>query len=269
MNTIARAKLAAKRIVAPEDKKIKCNFCGIIFLKLEPDHSEKNMCPLCGSVSRERVVYSAILNEYGDAKGVYKGNPKLANLRVIEFSPRSYSERLDYYKKTHRQYVATDYDLSAHTGDMKVDITNAKDIKPLIGKFDVAIFTHVLEHIPNYKSAIENLRKIMAKNGVVILQVPVLEKGYTKVTWEEYHGDNTKVYHRFGFDLAEDLAKYFDVTTYLGLLDFKISSPEIDPAKYNYLRSKNAKVHQFGNELMKKYGLGSPDLCEAFVLRAV
>lgn len=269
MNSIARAKLAAKRIVAPNDKKIQCNFCGVVFLKLEPDHSEKNMCPLCGSVSRERVVYSAILNEYGDPEGIYKKNPKLANSKLIEFSPRNYLDRLSYYKKTHSDYVATDFDLSAHTGDMKVDITDMKDVKPLEGRFDIAIFTHVLEHIPSYRVAIKNLRKIMSNGGIVILQVPILEKEYTKVTWEEFHGDNTKVYHRFGFDLAEELAKYFDVTTYLGLLDFEVSSQEIDPEKYKYLKSGKVKVHQFGSGLMKKYGLGSPDLCEAFVLRAI
>jgi SAM-dependent methyltransferase len=269
MKPTTRAKLAAKRLLVPGVKKVRCNFCGQGFIKYEDDHSEKNMCPNCGTVSRERVVCSAILSELGDPEGVFRGNPKLKNLKLIEFSPRSYLERKKIYQNTLEEYLATDFDLSAHTGDRKVDITKEADVKDLSGSFDIAIFTHVLEHIPKYKTAIKNLRRIMSKGGIVVLQVPILEAGYKKVTWDEFHGDNTKVFHRFGFDLADELTKEFEVKVYLGVKDFTITSNEIDPDKYKYFDTHPGMVHQFGRTLMQRYGLGSPDLCEAFVLRAV
>lgn len=268
MNTVDRTKLTVKRMLVPADRRVACNFCNIGFIKHEPDHSEKNPCPLCGSVSRERVVYSCLLHEVGDPTGTVAGNPRLKDLRLIEFSPRNYDERADIYNQTFKEYVATDFDLSAHTGDMQLDITKDEDVEPLAGRFDVAIFAHVLEHIPDYEKAIQGLKKIMAPGGLVIVQVPILEPQYTKVTWDEFHGDNTKVYHRFGFDLAEQFAKEFDPRIYVGLQEFPITSTEIHPQKYQYLNRGSVPVKELSAPLMRRYGLGSPDLCEAFVLRA-
>ncbi len=66
---------------------------------------------------------------------------------------------------------------------------------------------------------------MLSPDGFLVLQVPLLESQYTKVTWDEFHGDNTRTYHRFGFDLLFELDQYFpSVQPVVGLLDFGITS---------------------------------------------
>jgi SAM-dependent methyltransferase len=244
-----------------------CNFCGSRSVKYEPDHSEANLCPVCGCVSRERVIYRTLLSELGEGD-VIKRNQSLRGLSVLELSPRDYERKLPVYKQVFKNYLASDYDLSAHTGDIALDITDEKAVKAVGQRFDVVIFAHVMEHIPDYKKAIANLPLLLNKGGVVIFQVPLQAEKYTKITWDEFHGDNTRAYHRFGFDVIKDFEKYFDATVYVGQMDPKIVHEEVDPNKYDYLKENpQIPVKEFGQDVMRKYGLGSADLCDAIVFK--
>jgi SAM-dependent methyltransferase len=247
---------------------INCNFCGRNFLRLTPDHSEFLGCPGCGAVARERTVYQALLHELDRPEAIVSRNPHLAGLRLLEFSPRNYRIRLPIYRSTFAEYRASDFDLSAHRGDIKVDLTRPTDIEPIAGSFDVVICAHVLEHVLDYRTAIFHLAKLIKPGGLVLLQVPVLESRYTNITWDEFHGDNTRVYHRFSFDLAGELENAFtEVKIFVGQLKFEITSPEIHPQKYDFIRQGKVPYEEFGPERMRRRGLGSPDLCEVFVLK--
>ncbi len=251
-----------------QEQMINCNFCGRDFLRLTPDHSEFLGCPGCGAVARERTVYQALLHELDRPEAIVTRNPHLAGLRLLEFSPRNYSYRRRIYRSTFAEYLASDFDLSAHQGDIKVDLTRPTDIEPIAGSFDVVICAHVLEHVFDYRTAIVHLAKLIKPGGLVLLQVPVLESRYTNITWDEFHGDNTRVYHRFGFDLAEELEKVFtEVKIIVGQLNFEITSPEIHPQKYDFIRQGKVPFAEFGPQLMRRRGLGCPDLCEVFVLK--
>lgn len=95
------------------------------------------------------------------------------------------------------------------------------------------VFSHVLEHIPDYQQALGNLRKLIKEDGIVLLQVPFLEASHVHVTWEEFHGDRTKVFHRFGFDLDHDLENFFSkVEIIVSEMDFELTSAEISKEKY-------------------------------------
>jgi SAM-dependent methyltransferase len=173
------------------------------------------------------------------------------------------------YQRSFKRYVASDFDLSDHAGDVIIDLSDRQSVAKISDKFDIIILSHVVEHIPDYKAAIANLPLLLAPGGRVFFQVPFLEGAYTQVTWDEFHGDNTRVYHRFGFDIVGDVVSIFPaVTLYVGLLDFPITSHEVAKSKYDQLRdgALECRVVEFGRDAMREMGLGSPDLCEVMML---
>jgi SAM-dependent methyltransferase len=252
------------------DDLIICNFCGTVFRRSGHDHSEFLNCPHCDAIARERVVYQCILDALERLTGVtalfVRGAAALDRLTLLECSPRPSENRRRIYEATLRRYRASDYDLQAHRADVRVDLTDAEQIGPLSGSFDIIICAHILEHIPDYVAALRHLHRLLAPGGFVVLQVPILEAGYVSVTWDEFHQDNSRVYHRFGFDLVHALDRCFSrVIPVVGLLDFEATSPEIKPDKYEFLRTLRNRVAVLGRDRMRYNGLGSPDLCDAFV----
>jgi len=255
-----------------QDRMTLCNFCGIIFPADGPAHSEGLICPFCSSIARDRVVCQCILQAVGQSTGkpqfIFNGIKALGNFHLLECSPRKSNNRENVYKQTLRQYTTSDFDMSAHKANVLLDLSNDVEVASLKDNFDIIICAHVLEHIQEYQKALWNLKSMLAPNGLLVLQVPILESEYTKVTWEEFHADNTRVYHRFGFDLHFELKKIFSfVQPVVGLLDFEITSPEINPGKYSKLKPIRDRCLVLGENKIRLFGLGLPDLCDAFILR--
>jgi SAM-dependent methyltransferase len=247
-----------------------CNFCGTVFERAGHDHSESLHCPLCDTIARERVAYQCILDELNRASGsmykVFSQVKELHRLMLLECSPRVNDNRRHIYEAALGRYVASDFAMHAHRADLKLDLANEEDIQPVEGACNIIICAHVLEHIPDYHLALKNLSRLLAPGGFLVLQVPVLEASYVKVTWDEFHQDDARVYHRFGFDLTYELDRHFSqVKAVTGLLDFEITSPEINPDKYELLKQMRQRVTILGDRWRRRYGLGSPDLCDAFV----
>lgn len=256
----------------PNGDLILCNLCGTVFDRLGPDHPEFLACPYCDCIARERVVYQIILNELSQSSSstllVFSNSQPLREIRCLECSPRVNTNRRRLYDTTLKSYVASDYDMLAHRADIRMDLANSQDVAPYRGVFDIIICAHVLEHIVDYRTALQNLAFMLAPGGFIVLQVPLLERQYTRVTWEEFHGDRTRVFHRFGFDLMAELEPLFhQVTPVVGLLDFPITSSEIKPDKYESLNPYLQQTIVFGEQARRLLGLGSPDLCDAFIAR--
>jgi SAM-dependent methyltransferase len=254
------------------DDLIVCNFCSTIFPRSGPDHSEFLACPYCSAIARERVAYHAMLHEICEEPGApplfFNQAKELSQIRLLECSPRFHPNRRSIYEKTLNKYMASDFDMSAHRADIQMDLTSEQHVAPFEQAFDVIICSHVLEHIPDYHAALLNLQQMLAPSGLLVLQVPLLEGRYTPVTWDEFHGDNTRVYHRFGFDLVKDLEPLFSkITPVVGRLDFPITSPEIKADKYAALAPYNEHCLVIGESMMHYSGLGMPDLCDAILAR--
>jgi SAM-dependent methyltransferase len=109
-------------------------------------------------------------------------------------------------------YTPSDYDESSHRGAVRLDL---QDIDLPVASFDVVLTAHVLEHVPDTDRALAGLRRTLAPGGRLVLQVPVQEGVTIEPRAPEYHQDNTKVFWRFGFDLAERLRRHGFVTTVL------------------------------------------------------
>jgi len=58
---------------------------------------------------------------------------------------------------------------------LNYDISQGNDITKTIkkiNKYDVIIFSHVIEHLSNQKTALQNIRKMMSKDSKLILLTP-------------------------------------------------------------------------------------------------
>lgn len=254
-----------------EEDLLTCNFCGTVFYKVGRNHSEFLACPSCGAIARERVVYQSILHELSNRSGTsnlfISGNKNLKTYRLLEMSPRVHEYRVKLWKRTLKEYRTSDYNMAVHTADVKLDLTREEDIAPFENAFDIIISSHVLEHIPDYRLALKNLKRMLTERGFLVLQVPILEANYTLVTWDEFHHDDSRVYHRFGFDLSNELKQVFSrVVPVVGLIDFDITCDEISPDKYIFLKNNPSRLITLGEELVNRFGLGCPDLCDAFII---
>lgn len=166
-----------------------CHWAGESFLGTE--HSESAVCPRCGSIARDRFLIFCFLAR----------TPHDENLRVIETSPRMGRD----YRRMMRslfQYTASDFDQSAHRGDVRLDL-QAIDLAD--DSIDVLLTPHVLEHVPDTDRALREIHRVLSPNGAMYLQVP-LQRGVTsRPTEPEFHGDDTPVFFRFGWDLVDHL----------------------------------------------------------------
>lgn len=166
-----------------------CQWAGSEFLGTE--HVESAVCPRCGSVARDRFLLFCFFSRTERRPG----------LRVLETSPRLGRE----YRRMMRSlfdYVASDFDLSAHRGDVRIDL---QDIAMPDSSIDVLLTPHVLEHVPDTDRALNEIHRVLAPGGCVYLQVPLQQGHTTRPTEPEFHGDDTPVHFRFGWDLTDRL----------------------------------------------------------------
>lgn len=172
-----------------------CNICGWRERGFEGvEHSESALCPVCGSIARDRFLYWCWTKRtsYDPAAAVLETSPRLGG----EYRMRM-MQRVDY--------TCSDYDLSMHHGMIQLDL-QAIDLPD--SSLDIVLTPHVLEHVPDTDKALSELFRVMKPGGHVFLQVPI-PQAITKVPDEpEYHGDMTLVFFRFGWDLAEKIRSH-------------------------------------------------------------
>jgi SAM-dependent methyltransferase len=121
--------------------------------------------------------------------------------RVLETSPRlgdDYREAMSAWFS----YTQSDFDLSLHRAAIQIDL---QAIALPDESLDLVLTPHVLEHVPDTDRALRELVRVLARQGQVLLQVPILQGRTAPPAEPEFHGDNTPVFWRFGPDLAEHL----------------------------------------------------------------
>ena len=98
-----------------------------------------------------------------------------SKLKVLHIAP----EQIFYKKfKNNLNWDYTTFDLKSPLADIKGDITNLSFKN---NSFDLIICNHVLEHIEDDRSAMSEIFRVLKKDGMGILQVPIdnnLEKTY-------------------------------------------------------------------------------------------
>lgn len=173
-----------------------CNICRWQGSTFEGGaHSESALCPRCGSIARDRFLFFC-LQARSPAPAV--GGPRL---RVLETSPRlgrGYRRAMAHWF----DYLCSDFDERAHAGTVRIDL---QSIDLADHCLDVVASPHVLEHVPDTGRALAELYRVIAPGGRLLLQVPLLQGRTARPVTPEFHGDNTPVEWRFGWDLTERL----------------------------------------------------------------
>jgi len=152
--------------------RVKCPFCKHSFRKFLPDgwklpvakhiigggYRKNVICPFCRSTDRERLVYLYLK----------KNNLVGRKLRLLHVAPE---KNLQEFLKNRTRY--TSVDLDSPRAKVKMDIT---DIRYPDNTFDAVICNHVLEHVPDDKKAMQELRRVLKPGGWAIIQVPLSSK---------------------------------------------------------------------------------------------
>lgn len=116
-------------------------------------------CPQCGSLERHRLVWLFLCRK----TDLFDGRRK----RFLHVAPERGLERRI------RAIPGVEYlsaDLMHPAAMVKMDLT---DIPYPDGHFDVIYCSHILEHIPDDRRAMREMRRVLAPGGWALVQVPV------------------------------------------------------------------------------------------------
>lgn len=129
-------------------------------------------------------------------------------------------------------------------GGRNVDkICNAEDIVEIFGEesFDAIISTETLEHIKDWKKTISGMKKVVKKDGIIILTT--VPKGFP------YHGEP---YDYWRFEL-EDLKEIFNDCELMALDIHETSKSHLDNDNGVFIKVK--KGQQFIEKDLSKYNV--------------
>lgn len=169
-----------------------CNICGWHGTQFTgPAHSELAGCPSCGSIARDRFLFWCWA----------KRTPYNPQARVLETSPRLDARYRDWMGGL-VHYTASDFDAKAHQAMVELDLQHLA-----LGdeSIDVTLTPHVLEHVPETGLALDELYRVTRTGGVMILMIPMPQGVTAPPLVPEFHGDDTVVFWRFGWDLRDKL----------------------------------------------------------------
>jgi len=202
-----RPRTTAVRHRAVKDDRI-CNICGWQGFAFQGGaHSESAVCPSCSSIARDRFLYHCLLQRIHYRTG----------MSLLETSPRL-GEPYRSLMRSRFDYLCSDFADRSHRGDLHIDL---QSIELPTASLDVVLTPHVLEHVPDTGRALAELWRVLRPGGKIFVQVPLLQ-GVTSVPAEpEYHGDDTLVYWRFGWDLTDQIRGRGFVSTILVPEDFR------------------------------------------------
>ncbi|NTU21783.1 glycosyltransferase [Brevibacillus sp. HB1.2] len=151
-----------------------CNFCGQSFRSFLPWpdkydfpgyeyemwNKETAVCPSCYSIDRERL-FKLYIEQHTDL--LLKKN------KVLHIAPELKLRK--WLSSFEMEYICGDL-FPQDEGIQRVDITN---INYRDNHFDAVICSHVLEHVPDDRKAMEELYRVLKPGGWGILQVPIIK----------------------------------------------------------------------------------------------
>lgn len=158
--------------ITVQDEKF-CPICKshlAAFLPFGKNLRENAQCPNCGSLERHRASY-LFLNE--------KTNIFKENIKMLHIAPEKVFAEL-FLAQNNIDYLPVDLDKDMPYVKEKMDI---QDIDYPDNTFDFIYCSHVLEHVPNDKKAIQELYRVLKPSGTALISVPL--KHSLKETYED------------------------------------------------------------------------------------
>jgi SAM-dependent methyltransferase len=116
------------------------------------------LCPRCGSVDRERLVFLFL-----------KSRPELLSCgrKLLHMAPEN---MLSQWLRSYPKLEYRSGDLTVETVDFRFNLEN---IPFADGSYGAVICNHVLEHVSDDLKAMREIRRILAHDGWAILQAPI------------------------------------------------------------------------------------------------
>lgn len=149
-----------------------CNLCGWTGWKFRQiPRPEKpapvDLCPRCGSQARHRLVHYLLCGKIGD------------NHRTLHCAPEHFV--VTWLKGISSTYLSID--LNPKLAMQQEDLTNLsmKDYS-----YTLVWCSHVLEHIPNDRKAMQEIYRVLEPGGRAVVQVPI----YGQETYEDFSVTN-------------------------------------------------------------------------------
>lgn len=144
---------------------VECNVCGWRGARLTDDTWHAGtVCPDCRSQVRHRM-FAALLDGRSSLAG-WEEIPLFAEKEVLHFAPeRQLRERV---KKAAKRHVTADFDRG--DCDLQLDMSCMSSVPD--ASFDVVIACDVLEHVPDDRAAMRELRRVLRTGAKAVLTVP-------------------------------------------------------------------------------------------------
>jgi SAM-dependent methyltransferase len=174
-----KAKRVMKRIISTYHsaflsypQKVQCNICGWAGRHFLSDSwHEQIICPGCRAGIRQRLFFAALQNiDELSFERIIRGK------QILHFAPEDVlSSRI---QRKAAAYVTADF--FRRDCDVQLDMSNMPQIKNEC--FDTVIAFDVLEHVPDYGMALDEIRRVLSPSGFAILTVP--QKDNLRITYE-------------------------------------------------------------------------------------
>ena len=205
-----KAKAVFRLIWTSYPKNVRCNVCGWEgrHFASDPWH-EHTTCPKCYSDIRQRLFVSALQNTDD-----YSFEKVINGKKILHFAPEKVINST--IKNKAQEYITADF--LREDCDLKLDMSNMTEVGD--ASFDVVVAFDVLEHVPDYQQALEEVHRILTPKGLVIFTVPQQDnlaithedpKIVTPEDREKHYGqwDHLRMFGDDFIDLVR--AKKFDV----------------------------------------------------------
>ena len=156
-------------------KRVECNVCGFSCRRFMSTYWHKYInCPNCLSDIRHRLFIAAI--DHIDEVSI----KKIINYKdILHFSPEKIISKI--LMNNAKSYTTTN--LLEEEADLSLDITNMCDIKD--ESYDCIIAFDILEHVSDYKKALNEIYRCLRSEGFGILSVP--QKDNLSKTYEDHN----------------------------------------------------------------------------------
>jgi len=171
-------------------------------------------CPFCGANDRTRHIFL-----YFDKLNIWK---VFDQKRVLHIAPE-FQLYLKLKDLNLKEYIVGDINPQRYNKIQDVQKTDLTKLNFPDNYFDVIIANHVLEHIPNFTQAINEIYRTLKPDGFAVIQVPYSSLLYNSIEDPNINTDELRLryygekdhFRLFGLDFFDILQKKgFKLETY-------------------------------------------------------